>query len=295
MKARPLGEGALALALVLALLAASPGRSNAGCQACEYQAGLDAYVCYFVGYGSWGWTNCTPEWGSEAEWCKFSGTFDICNEPGGPCCYRYPAAAIGKKPPWLTTQVLLFDLGGASTELRALPVGTASGLDPAKVATELLADSGETPRIVGCSVQSSRRWTSTRYEPPTGPGAIFVARSTGSGFTVDLYASLKGQTARRVRQARLGPNEAAVIPVELDGRPCMAVVYASLTETEDLDFESVRESRHEPFTAAVEASNLKALMPLLVDSPRSAEVGIESWALQAIVDNALAVSQRRPR
>lgn len=295
MKAGILEGGALVSAVALALLVASPGRSSAGCQDCEYDPSVDAYVCFFVGYGQEGKTTCQPTWASEDVWCKMTGALSICTQQGGPCCYHYPVSAIGKKRPWLTTQVLIFDLGGASIELRAFPVGTANGLDPAQVADDLRANSGETPRIVGASVQSSQRWTSTRFEPPNGPGAIFVARSNGSGFTLDMYARLQGQTARRLRQMRLGANEAAVLPIELDGRACMAVVYASLSENEGLDFESVRGSHHEPFTPAVEASKFKALMPLLVDSPRSSDVGIESWALRAMVDDALAVSHRRPR
>jgi hypothetical protein len=94
---------------------------------------------------------------------------------------------------------------------------------------------------------------------------------------------------------RLGANEAAVLPVELDGRACVAVVYASLSENEGLDVESVRKSHHEPFIAAVEALKFKTLMPLVVDSPRSSDVGVESWALRAMVDDALAVSHQRPR
>ena len=223
-----------------------------------------------------------------------SGIEDLCTEPGGPCCYRYPAFTFGKKRPWLTTQVLVFDLGGGPSEIRALPVTTSNGLDPAQVAEQLRANAGEAPRIVGSSVQSSQRWTSTRYEATDGLGAIFVPRSNGSGFTLDLYASLRGQTAQRLRQLRVGANEAAVVPVELGGRACMAVVYATLSEPSGLDFESVRKSHHEPFTTAVEAAEFEDMMPMLVDSPRSFEVGIDSWALRAMVDNALAVSQRRP-
>ncbi len=113
------------IACVLAMMAS--GIAFAGsCQTCEYDAGSDAYVCYFTGYGNYGWSSCTPQWASEGEWCKFSGTFGVCNDPGGPCCYRYPATVAGRRPRWQTTQVLLVDLGGEPTDIRGLSVGTAS-------------------------------------------------------------------------------------------------------------------------------------------------------------------------
>jgi hypothetical protein len=94
---------------------------------------------------------------------------------------------------------------------------------------------------------------------------------------------------------RVKSDEAAVIPVLFDGRDCVAVVFTKATENGELDLASVRKALHEPFAAAVEASSLKDLLPLTVDAPTSAELGVRPWALQAVLDNALAVSQQRPR
>lgn len=287
------GKLCVAAAAVLGLILWSSSPATAGCWDCQMDVGVGAFVCHGVDYGTEGWTECTPEWINDEASCKFDGEFGLCTgQPHCPGCLRYPAVTVGKERPSLTTQILVYQAAAGGMDARSLAVSEVTGLSPAGVADQLRPASGGELTLVAYSVQSSRQLTSTRYRPTKGAGTIIVANATEDGIGYSEYAQGPGEHARPTRRMHVRANEAAVLPVELDGKTYFAVVYSVLTPDRGDNFHSIISTLHDPFTKAAEGLRAKALLPVQVDAPRAFAVGVDSWAMRALADNALSVGMR---
>lgn len=289
---RPLAA-ALKAIVILGAAISTPLPAVAGCWTCWDDVADGAYVCVGVNVGQDGWTSCEPQWYADGVWCKFSGGFGSCTGGGCPGCYRFPAIVVGRKSPPLTTQVLLFDLQGTGVQPATLQLAAPGGMIAADVERQIHAATGSHPRLAGYAAESGNSWTSTRFLDGAGSGVVLCARPTGGTFTLSLYKQTQGSAAVIVRRMRCGVDEAALFPVEIDGRQCLAVVHSIASAGTPEEVRVTQERLRGEFTAAAEICPGKTWMPIRVDSPRALDIGVDAWAIRAVVDDALAVGMQR--
>ena len=270
-------------------MSTAPRIASAGCWDCEYDPINGAYCCVGLGENNEGWQFCTPQWDFEAPGCKFSGEFSSCINPVH-CvgCRRCPVWPSNQQS-IVTSEIILFSLGDNPPSLgfSALPVNTEAGLDASEAASMLKQRTGRTPSVMVYEARTSPQFTTVRYTAPDKSEWMLLAHSTPTGFAVRTFENGDGLARHARARAQVREGQAAVVPVRINGKECVAVIYSQILENGP-ELRATAKTLHERFTTAAARYAVRDMMTPTIDAPRASEVGLEPWMLQALADNALA-------
>lgn len=275
-------------ALLCTALLSIPTLSRAQCWICEHQDNM--YVCVGAGNGNGDLFTCGPTWDDEPPYTCKTDDSETCGATGCPGCLRYPAvaAAIVPRPRLVATQILVFRSSAAPARagVATYHISGADGLSADRVAADLRLRGAVVGTLIGASVETGPDGTLSQHRATDGSGAAIQATAVDGRVHLRFFALGENAVASRVSQIDVAGDEAAVLPIRIEGHSCLIVVHAVASEHVSLD--EVLQRYHTPFTQAAQSYQERDLSALQVTSLRSASAAVQGSLARSMASSMLS-------
>jgi len=190
----------------------------------------------------------------------------------------------------MSTQVLIFDLGGTSlaADRVFIPMADPTGLNADMTSRNLLGGSQHKLKLLAYMVQSSNLSNLSR-QMANGDEILFEVHRVGQ----DFLATVTATQDFRIQSIRIPNGSAVVLPVTFGDRQCALVAFTAVTEAGDAKsaFGEAINRYHHPFTDAAERYDALALGGITIDRPWLKPPGVHSEAVYLLTSNLLDVAR----